>query len=249
LPGTGMDLDALSHVLKRARIRAVIVIPSFDNPSGALMPHDARVRLIELLERHDLPLIEDDIYGDLAWDGSRPSPVKALDRTGRVLLCGSISKTIAAGYRVGWIVPGRHQDRIERLKFSQSVATSTLEQMAVAEYLEHGGYDRHLRTLRPKLEQQVKAFREAIASSFPSGTRVSDPRGGFLLWVELPRRVDAMRLQAQASKHGIAIAPGPIFSARQKFTHCIRINCGFPWSRTMAEAVKTLGVLASDMAG
>lgn len=247
-PGTGMDLDALALALKRSRVRACVAIPSFDNPGGALMPYEARVRLMSLLERHDVPLIEDDIYGDLAWDGSRPSPVKALDRTGRVLLCGSISKSIAAGYRVGWVVPGRYQEHVERLKFSQSVATSTLEQMAVAEYLENGGYDRHLRTLRPKLEQQVKAFREAIASAFPAGTSVSDPRGGFLLWIEMPRGVDALRLQTEAGKRGIAIAPGPIFAARHKFGNCIRINCGFPWSKQIADAVRTLGELACAMA-
>ncbi len=248
LPDRGMDLDALQLALKRSGVRAVVAIPTFDNPNGSLMPYEARVRLMALLERYDVPLIEDDIYGDLAWDGSRPSPVKALDRSGRVLLCGSISKTIAAGYRVGWIVPGRYQEHVERLKFSQSVATSTLEQMAVAEYLGSGGYDRHLRTLRGKLAQQVKTFREAIAASFPAGTSVSDPRGSFLLWVEMPRGVDALRLQTEAAKRGIAIAPGPIFAARHKFGHCIRINCGFPWSRPIAEAVRTLGELASEMA-
>ena len=247
-PQLGMDLDALQLVLKRARVGACVAIPSFDNPNGSLMPPEARARLMALMERHDIPLIEDDIYGDLAWDGSRPTPVKALDRSGRVLLCGSVSKTLAAGYRVGWIVPGRYQQHVERLKFSQSVATSTIEQMAVAEYFAAGGYDRHLRTLRGKLAAQVKAFREAIASSFLAGTSVSDPRGSFLLWVELPRGVDALRLQTQAAMRGIAIAPGPIFAARHRYANCIRINCGFPWSRSLADAVRTLGQLACEMA-
>jgi DNA-binding transcriptional MocR family regulator len=243
-PERGMDIDALQLALRRMKINGVIAIPNFDNPNGALMPYESRVRLAGLLERYDIPLIEDDIYGDLAWDNSRPSPVKALDRAGRVLLCGSISKTIAAGYRVGWIVPGRYGEQVERLKFSQSVATSTLEQMAVAEYLSSGAYDRHLRTLRSKLSTQVRAFREAIAASFPAGTSVSNPSGGFLLWVELPEGIDALQLQAEAGRRGIAIAPGPIFAAGNRFKSCIRINCGFPWSPALANAVRTLGELA-----
>ena len=232
-PERGMDLDALQLALRqRDACARASSIPSFDNPNGSLMPYEARVRLLALLERHDVPLIEDDIYGDLAWDGSRPSPVKALDRSGRVLLCGSISKTIAAGYRVGWIVAGRYQARVERLKFSQSVATSTLEQMAVAEYLGSGGYDRHLRTLRGKLarsgEGVSRGHRGVVSRPAP---RVSDPRGGFLLWVEMPRGVDALQLQTEAAARGIAIAPGPIFAAGKRYKSCIRINCGFPWSR------------------
>ena len=123
-------------------LRLAAVSRHFDNPSGVLMNYETRVRLMALIERYDLPLIEDDVFGDLAWDNSRPSTLKALDRHGRVLLCSSISKTIAAGYRVGWIVHGRYAERISRLKLSQSVATSSLEQMAVAEYLSAGGYDR-----------------------------------------------------------------------------------------------------------
>jgi DNA-binding transcriptional MocR family regulator len=246
-PDRGMDIDALQLALRRTKIKAVVAIPNFDNPSGALMPYEARVRLAGLIERHEIPLIEDDIYGDLAWDDSRPSPIKALDRAGRVLLCGSISKTIAAGYRVGWIVPGRYAERVERLKFSQSVATSTLEQMAVAEYLSSGAYDRHLRTLRSKLASQVRAFREAIAASFPAGTSVSNPSGGFLLWVELPPSIDALELQAEAARRGIAIAPGPIFAAGNRYKSCIRINCGFPWSPAISNAVRTLGELATRL--
>jgi DNA-binding transcriptional MocR family regulator len=244
----GMDLAALELALKQLDIKACIAIPSFDNPNGSLMSFEARVRLAALVERFDVPLIEDDIYGDLAWDHSRPSPVKAHDRGGRVLLCGSFSKTLAAGYRVGWIMPGRYGERVARLKFSHSVATSTLEQMAVAEYLSLGGYDRHLRKLRTRLNQQVRAFREAIAASFPAGTAVSDPRGGYLLWVTLPREVDAMQLQAAAAKRGIVIAPGPVFAAGQRYKNNLRLNCGFPWSDRIASALRTLGELATQLA-
>ena len=245
-PERGMDLDALERALKRLPIKACLAIPTFDNPLGTLMSQEARARLVWLLDRHDLPLIEDDIYGDLAWDGSRPVPAKLHDRQGRVLLCGSTSKTLAAGYRVGWIAAGRYQERVNQLKFAQTVANPTLEQMAMAEYLASGRHDRHLRTLRGRLAVQVKTFRDAMASAFPAGTRISDPRGGFLLWVELPRGTDALRLQMRALDRGVAVAPGPIFSARQRYKSCVRINCGFPWSRRFEEAIAVLGELAHD---
>lgn len=243
-PRTGMDLDALDEALGHTPIAAILTTPNFCNPLGARMPDESKDRLVRLATRYDVPIIEDDIYGDLAFDGSRPRPAKAFDRDGRVLLCGSVSKTLAPGYRIGWVVGGRYQARIERLKFAQSVATPTVLQMAVAEYLEKGGYDRHLRVLRSKFASQVQRFREEVAATFPAGTRVSEPQGGFTLWIELPHEVSALELQRDALERGIAIAPGPIFSARQRFEHHIRLSCGFPWSPRFEEAVRVLGDLA-----
>lgn len=243
-PGTGLDVDALEVVLAQAPVKACLATTSFDNPLGALMSDENKHRLVRLLDRFDVPLIEDDIYGDLSFDGSRPRPAKAFDKDGRVLLCGSISKTMAAGYRVGWVSGGRYQANIERLKFSQSVASPTLMQMAVAEYLESGAYDRHLRHLRTALSSQVQRYRAAIATSFPPGTCVSEPKGGFVLWVEMPPEVSALKLQTDALQQGIAIAPGPIFGVRQRFGSHVRITCGTPWSARMERAISTLGALA-----
>ncbi|MFO0556160.1 MAG: PLP-dependent aminotransferase family protein [Polyangiaceae bacterium] len=243
-PRFGLDVDALEMVLDQAPVKACLAVANFDNPLGALMSDEDKARMVELLERHEVPLIEDDIYGDLGFDGSRPRPAKAFDRAGRVILCGSASKTIAAGYRVGWVAAGRYQPTIERLKFSQTVATPTLMQMAIAEYLASGAYDRHLRHLRSALASQVQRYRAAIASAFPPGTRISEPLGGFVLWVELPGTISALELQAAALARGIAIAPGPIFGARPRYRSALRITCGSPWSPRMESAIAELGELA-----
>ena len=161
-----------------------------------------------------------------------------------MLLCGSISKTLAPGYRIGWVAPGRYRERVERLKFSATVATPTLTQMAVAEFLASGGYDRHLRRLRATLYRQVERMREAVAEYCPAQTRVSQPAGGFVLWVELPPGCDSLELQARALERKIAIAPGPIFSVRRRFDSCLRLSCGSPWSDRLEWAVKTLGELS-----
>lgn len=246
LPGLGLDLDALEDALGRHRIRAVLAVPTFSNPAGTLMSEERKRALVELLAPREIPLIEDDVYGDLAHDGSRPRPARAFDRDGLVMLCGSFSKTLAPGYRVGWAAPGRFRDRVELLKFSHSIATSTLPQLAIASFLEDGGYERHLRRMRRRLASHVARYRDAIADHFPSGTRVSDPKGGFLLWVELPAGVDAASLAARALASDISVAPGAIFSARERFGHCVRISCGHPWSETVERAIATLGRLARD---
>jgi DNA-binding transcriptional MocR family regulator len=242
---TGIDLPLLERALGQHRVKACIVVTNFSNPLGALMPDDAKRELVEMLARREIPLIEDDIYGDLHFDDVRPRPAKAFDRKGLVILCSSFSKTIAPGYRVGFMAPGRYRERVERLKFAQTIATPTLPQMAIADFLEHGGYDRHLRRLRKKLVEQVRHVSDAIAASFPQGTRISRPRGGFVLWVEMPAGTSALDLHARALAHGIAIAPGPIFSAKQRFSNCIRVSCGAVWSDTIDRSIRTLGRLAT----
>lgn len=243
---TGMDLDALADALRTGGIRAVLAVPNASNPLGAIMPDEAKERLVRMLARADVPLVEDDVYGDLCFDGPRPRTAKSFDEEGRVLLCGSVSKTLAAGYRVGWVAPGRHQEALERRKYASTLATPTLLQMAVAELLASGGYDRHLRRLRAAVAGQIERMREAVGALFPSGTRVSSPRGGFVLWVELPSGVSGLELQQRALARGIAIAPGAIFSARDRFSSCIRLSCGLPWSDRLERAMHTLAELAHD---
>jgi DNA-binding transcriptional MocR family regulator len=245
--GTGMDLPLLHEALKRHPVKACLSVTTFSNPLGALMPDEAKRELVRMLARRDVPLIEDDIYGDLHFDGARPRPARSFDRSGLVMLCGSFSKTLAPGYRVGYVAPGRYRDIVERLKFAQSIATATLPQMAIADFLENGGYERHLRRLRRSIADQVGRVSDAVAEHFPEGTRISRPRGGFLLWVEMPHGKSALVLHDRALAKGVSIAPGPIFSAKQRFSSCLRLSCGWPWSPRVEEAIRTLGALARDL--
>ncbi len=245
-PRTGLDVSAFEEIIRAQPVRALMVAPTVSNPLGSIMPDDDREKLVKLTRRFDIPVIEDDVYGELVFDGSRPRPLRAFagpSEDSHVLHVSSVSKTLAPGYRVGWIAGGRWHDQIVRIKYSQSLACPTLLGMAVAEFLASGGYDRHLRRLRTAVAGNVERYREAIATQFPDGTRVSAPRGGFVLWVELPPGVDALQLHEQALRKRIVVAPGPLFSARQRFTNFIRISAGTPWSDRVADGIRTLARL------
>jgi DNA-binding transcriptional MocR family regulator len=245
-PREGMSIEALRYALDNNRVHACLIISNFSNPLGSLMPDERKRELVELLERYDIPLIEDDIYGDLSFAPMRPSVAKAYDRKGNVLLCSSFSKTLAPGFRVGWVVPGRFQAKIECLKMLTNIATASPPQLAMAEFLANGGYDHYLRKIRSVYARQVALMGDAIGRFFPPGTKVTRPTGNFVLWVELPERVDSLKLYDLALRKGITIAPGPIFSATGKFRNYIRLNAGF-WSDEIEKAVRTLGGLAADL--
>jgi DNA-binding transcriptional MocR family regulator len=243
-PREGIDLAALDAAILRQRPKAVWVMTNFQNPLGSLMPDSKKRALVELVTRHQLPLIEDDVYHELHFNKQRPLPTKAFDREGWVLHCSSFSKTLAPGYRVGWVAPGRFAARVAQHKLTLSLATALPVQLALAKYLERGSYERHLRVLRAALETQRDGYSAAIAEHFPKGTRVSRPCGGYFLWIELPAGSDALELHRRAMKAGISLAPGPMFSASRQFGNCLRINYGHPFTPRVAAALKQVGRLA-----
>jgi len=247
-PRDGIVLDALASAIRRQKVKACLFVLNYSNPLGSCMPDENKKALVELLSRREVPLIEDDIYGDLSFAATRPRTAKAYDKEGLVLLCSSFSKTLAPGYRVGWTAPGRFRPQVESLKFTSSMATVTAPQMAIAEFLQSGGYDRHLRTLRRKLMTQVQQMSNAVGRFFPNGTKVTRPQGGYVLWVELPRSVDSLELHRKALKAKISIAPGPIFSAKQRYKNFMRVSCGQVWSEKLEGAIRTLADIARETA-
>jgi DNA-binding transcriptional MocR family regulator len=243
-PRTGMCLDSLREALANNDVKALLVMPSFENPLGSCMPDDKKEKLYDLLREFDVPAIEDDIYGDLHFGDRRPKPLKSWDTDGRVLLCSSFGKTLAPALRVGWCAPGRYLERVRRLKFTNTLGTPVVLQKTVSDFLRNGGYDHHLRSIRRAYHQQLQLCSQAILRNFPEGTRLSRPEGGFILWVELPHGVDTLVLHQEALRHRINTAPGPLFSVKDRYRTCLRMSCGIPWSDTIDDAVRTLGDLS-----
>ncbi|WP_067651632.1 PLP-dependent aminotransferase family protein [Dokdonella koreensis] len=242
-PREGVDLAALAQVLERHRPKACWLMTNFQNPLGSLMPDAKKRDLVALVTRHQVPLIEDDVYGELYFGARRPVPAKAYDSEGWVMHCASFSKCLAPGYRIGWTVPGRFGRAVTRLKLSTSLGASIPAQATLAAYLEKGGYDKHLRQLRHALSVQQNAMLQSVARHFPEDTRTTRPDGGYFLWVELPPHVRALDIHRYALSHGISVAPGPIFSARGDYGHCLRLNYGHAWDARSEAAMATLGRL------
>ncbi|HEY1793506.1 MAG TPA: PLP-dependent aminotransferase family protein [Opitutaceae bacterium] len=240
-PESGIDLDALAQAFGRNRVAACLVIPNFHNPVGCLMPDERKRELVRLASSRRVPVIEDDIYGDIPHSGPRPRTLRSFDREGGVILCSSFSKCLAPGMRVGYVAGGEHHGRILSLKRTVTLAGSTLPALAVAEYLAGGGFDRFLRLFRERCRVNTGLMRDAIAQAFPPGVRLSRPEGGFVLWCELPGNVDSMELFRQAKASGVTVAPGPFFSSDGGFRNFMRINCGMPWGPRVERAI---GVLA-----
>jgi DNA-binding transcriptional MocR family regulator len=244
-PREGVSLPALDEALRQHPVKACLFMLNFANPQGSLVPDAHKKALLELLQRHDVPLIEDDVYAELYFGQQAPLCSKAVDEAGLVMHVSSFSKCLAPGYRIGWVAAGRYAQAIQRQKLSTSLATTVPVQIALADYLKHGGYENHLRHLRRTLAQREAAFTAAVESHFPAGTRLARPQGGYFLWLELPPGVDALRLHRQALACGISTAPGPIFSAKREFAHSLRLNFGHPDTEAQQAAIATLGQLVA----
>ncbi len=241
-PVTGVDVDALEKAFKKRKIRVCLLISNFSNPLGGCMPDAHKQRVVELVQRSGIPLIENDINGDIYFGSKRPSSCKTFDDSGLVLWCGSVSKTLAPGYRVGWVEAGRFKDQVLRVKRYHAISATSVTHEAIADFLEASRYEAHLRKLRQALYGNYLNYLRSIESFFPAeGLRVSRPQGGSVLWVELQRKVDTVALYEEVAARQISIAPGRIFTLKDQYNNCMRLNYGVEWDERRRDALRVLG--------
>lgn len=246
-PETGLNLDAVEVAINQTKIKAVLTIPNFSNPTGSLMPDANKKRLVEMLAEKQIPLIEDDIFGDLYFGNERPPLCKKYDQQGLVLSCSSFSKTLAPGFRVGWILPGKYADSALETTCSHNKMAASITQITTSEFLRNGHYDRHLEKLRIAYRNQLEQMRMEVAESFPEGTRISRPQGGFILWIQLPNNINAREMAALALQQGVSLTPGDLFSASRRYPDFIRLCAGEPMSARVSQAIEKLGKIANDL--
>ncbi|HSI59047.1 MAG TPA: PLP-dependent aminotransferase family protein [Ideonella sp.] len=246
-PRTGISLPALELALDTQPIKAVLVVPTLSNPLGSTMPLAARRSLARLLEERGVPLVEDALYNDLHGRGEGRRAVKSFDTSGNVMLCSSFSKTVSPGVRLGWVEAGRWATPVQRLKATLSGGHTELIEWAMADVLCQPGHEPALRTLRATIASRIEQARRLIALSFPAGTRITAPEGGFILWLELPRGVDAVALFQAALAENICIAPGPMFSSSARYDHCIRLGLGRAWGPAEQQALQRVGAMVQQM--
>ncbi len=244
---SGLELDCLKQAIKKFPIKAIVTIPNFNNPLGGCMPDEKKKELVELISKHDIPLIEDDIYGELYFGKNRPRTCKYYDTKGLVMHCSSLSKSLVPGYRLGWTIPGKFLEQVKQIKRMQNISSPSLTQAAIAHFLQNGRYEYHLKNMRKALHTQCLRYMQAIIDYFPEDTKVSRPHGGFVLWVELDKKVNAFKLRTEAMKHNISVVPGKIFSASCNYSNCIRISFGKPWNDDADYGLMMLGKMIRKM--
>lgn len=243
-PRRGLSLDALELALQTQPVKALLLVPTLQNPLGACLSLADRKRLARLAAEHRLPVIEDVLYNDLAEQGPQRRAIKSFDRDGWVMLCSSFSKTLAPGVRLGWTEAGRWSAQVLQAKMATTGGQSPVLELAIADLLTQPGHQAQLRQLRRVIAARVDAARQLIAEHFPKGTRVTDPPGNFILWVELPRSVDGLALAEACRAERICIAPGSLFSAGERYRHCIRLGVGGRWDDAQRVALCRVGALA-----
>ena len=246
-PETGVDIDYLERAMDKVDIKACLFVTNFSNPVGSCMPEDRKKQLVDLITKRQIPLIEDDIYGEIYFGKSRPRTCKSYDKEGWVMLCSSVSKSLAPGYRVGWCIPGRFKEQIINIKMMHTISSATPTQAAIAHFFETGRYDLHMRNLRKALHTQSLRYMQAIAAYFPADTKISQPQGGYALWIELNKKINAFELYQLAIEHNISIAPGQIFSADSRFTNFMRISFGLTYDEHMEQSFRLLGQLIKEL--
>jgi len=244
-PRTGVDLERLESAARKHRMKAIMLTSSCHNPLGSCMPDAIKAAIVGFAAKHGIALIESDLFGELVFDGTRPRTLKAFDTDGIVLQCSSLAHYVAPGFNLGWIQAGRWQSEVERLKSFTNVANARLTQLALAEFLESGAFEKHLKKLRVALWRSVQATREEVLRTFPAGTRVTRPEGGYVLWIQLPDRYNGLDIQHQAAARRIHILAGEWFSPTRQYRSYIRISCGHPFE-VIQPAVRTLAGILKD---
>ena len=246
-PGSGINPQSLEEVLEENDVQAVVLIPNFNNPLGSCIPDESKQQIVDIVTRLKVPLIEDDIYGELFYGDHRPKTCKTYDEEGWVIYCSSFSKTLAPGFRVGWCIPGRFNKEVYYQKFINNVSSPTLTQTTIADFLKNGRYDLHLKRLRKALHIQSLKYSQAINHYFPEGTSISQPKGGFVLWIELDESINTFKLYRKALKEKIKIAPGQIFSTGDQFQNYMRISFGIPLNEGIEDGLGKLGNMICSM--
>lgn len=244
---TGIDPGGLEQAIKKYNVAACMLIPTFSNPMGATMPDENKQKVVSLLNAYGVPLIEDDVYGVLSYEPRRPKAAKAYDNIGNVIYCSSFSKTVSPGLRIGWIVAGKYQEQVLYQKFLDNISTAIHPQLALAEFLSKGSYRRSIRHSARVYLYRIEQFKRWISETFPQKTRITNPIGGFLLWIELPTQIDSMELYRKAMAKKIAITPGILFSAQGQYKNHIRLSCGAVDGERARKSISTLAMLLNEI--
>lgn len=245
-PVTGIDLEKLRAATKTGKVKAAVVMPNFNNPLGCLVSDENKRELVSILAEKDIAIIENDAYSDLAHNGKRAISLKEFGDPSQIITCSTFAKTISPGLKIGWMAPGKYFDEVQKIQRSTSTGVSRLSQMIIARYLGTREHEKNLNILRSECGKQLNRIAETVVRHFPRGTSVSSPKGGLVLWIELPGNIDAVELFRRSISQKIVVCPGAIFSASNQHKNHIRINGGMKFTPKVEQALIELGKMVKD---
>lgn len=239
-PVTGIDLDSLERALQTHDVKACWLMSNFQNPLGFTLSNEKKQKLIELTQRYNVPVIEDDVYSELHAENDSVYPLRMFDDTGNTMLCSSFSKSLIAGLRIGWVAAGKRALEVQKLQLMSTLATSAPVQMTLVHYLTSRNYESHLKQLRKKLFERKSKMTDLLNELLPEEVKVLSQSGGYFIWLELPKHIDALQIYREALKDNISIAPGKMFSLTEQYDHCIRLNASFELNDKYVHALNLL---------
>jgi 2-aminoadipate transaminase len=245
----GMDIRALEHALEmEERVKMIYVVPNYQNPTGRTWSPERRRSLLALAQRHCVPIIEDNPYGELTFEGEKPLAIQSLDNDGLVISLGTFSKIFCPGLRIGWIAAEKRiLEKLVILKQAADLHSSTLDQMITSAYLDLHDIEADLAEKRRVYRDRRDAMLRALASAMPPGVTWSHPEGGLFLWLELPEGVDSRLLLRVSLSRGVAFVPGESFFPTTNRPNTMRLNFSCMSEERIAEGIRRLAVAIKEM--
>jgi len=248
----GMEIEVLEAELMRLASegrtpKLLYTVPSFQNPTSTVLTHERRLRMLELADEYDLLILEDNPYGYISFEGSMPTPIKALDRSGRVIYMSTFSKIVSPGLRIGWVAARKELViKMAVAKGNVDICSDGLSQYAAAELLSRGVVERQIPRITGVYRRKRDLMLEAMEAYFPEEAEWNEPKGGLFLWVKMPEGVNTSEMLMEAVRSGVGYIPGSNFFADPSITNYIRLNYSFPSEDDITEGIRILGSLLKE---
>lgn len=243
-PEHGLDLEAFKKAITTYPIKVCLLMLNSHNPIGFTVNEDIKFELAKLLHEHEIYLIEDDVYEELYYDQKKPLSMKYYDQQNLVLHCSSFSKTLGAGFRVGWVYAGKFSEHIQHVQLMSTISVNSFIQNALADYLTHRHYEKHLKSLRNTLKRLKNQYYQYLIKALPEDCQVSYYPSGYFLWITLPEHIDSSHVYEKLILNDIGVAPSILFYRKNKKQNHIRINCSFEMNDEM---IKKLDILIAQI--
>jgi DNA-binding transcriptional MocR family regulator len=238
----GMRIDVLEQVIVCCRPQLIYTLPTFQNPSGTVMSQERRRAVLSLAQRYQVPILEDDPYGELYYGDPPPPPLKSFDQYGHVIYLSTFSKVLFPGIRLGWLVASRPVvDRLAATKQYTDLHSNTLMQGAMTEFIQQGWLSEHVATLRQVYPHRGAAMLTALHDYMPRGLRWNEPTGGFFIWCLLEEGLRSKDLLAEAAHRRVAFVVGEAFHCDGGGQNALRLNFTYQDEKGIREGIRRLG--------